>query len=107
MLLKVNGQHALTLFFGAYRSLASKLDSKVLSVWFSTLVNMRSEIASWTARASKHTGVGYPLITILLCLEDTPSFAQFVDTLMDNLHRQLKVCSSFCCLACSRDICCG
>ncbi len=54
-------------------------------------MNMRSEIASWTARASKHAGVGYPLVTMLLCLEDTPTFLQFVDTLVDNLHRQLKV----------------
>ncbi len=51
---------------------------------------MRSESASWTARASKHAGVGYPLVTVLLCLEDAPSFGQFVDTLVDNLHRQLK-----------------
>ena len=67
------------------------MDPKVLSVWYSTLVNMRSEIASWTARASKHAGVGYPLVTVLLCLEDASSFSQFVDTLVDNLHRQLKV----------------
>lgn len=76
------------------RGLAGELDPKALSVWFSTLVNMRSEIASWTARASKHAGVGYPLVTVLLCLEDAPSFGQFVDTLVDNLHRQLKVCAS-------------
>lgn len=76
----------------ASRSLADKVDPKVLSVWFSTVMNMRSEIASWTARASKHAGVGYPLVTVLLCLEDTPTFLQFVDTLVDNLHRQLKVC---------------
>ncbi|CAL8468215.1 g7754 [Coccomyxa elongata] len=72
------------------RSLADELDPKALSVWFSTVMNMRSEIASWTARASKHASVGYPLVTVLLCLEDTPTFLQFVDTLVDNLHRQLK-----------------
>ncbi|EIE19264.1 hypothetical protein COCSUDRAFT_48883 [Coccomyxa subellipsoidea C-169] len=70
------------------RSLAGRLDPKVLSVWHATLVNMRSEIASWTARASKHAGVGYPLVTVLLCLEDAPSFGQFVDTL-DKLLRTL------------------
>lgn len=52
---------------------------------------MRTEIANWTARQSKHAAVAYPLITYLICLEETNTFTQYVDTLVENLHRQLKV----------------
>lgn len=52
---------------------------------------MRTEIANWTSRQSKHAAVAYPLITYLICLEETNTFSQYVDTLVDNLHRQLKV----------------
>lgn len=72
------------------RSKAADLDPKTLSVWYTTVANMRTELAAWTARQSKHAAVGYPIITILLSLEDTPSFMQFIDTLVENLHRQLK-----------------
>lgn len=76
------------------RSKGAELDPKALSVWYTTIANIRTELANWTARQSKHAAVGFPIITILLCLEDTPSFMQFIDTLMENLHRQLKACLS-------------
>jgi hypothetical protein len=74
------------------RRLAGQLDAKPLAVLHSAVSVLRSEIAAWTARASKHAGPGYALVTMLLCLEDTPSFGAYVDTLVDHLHRQLKVC---------------
>ena len=52
---------------------------------------MRTELANWTARQSKHAAVAYPLITYLICMEENNTFSQYVDTLLDNLHRQLKV----------------
>ena len=52
---------------------------------------MRTELANWTARQSKHAAVAYPLITYLICMEENNTFSQYVDTLVDNLHRQLKV----------------
>ena len=52
---------------------------------------MRTELANWTARQSKHAAVAYPLITDLICMEENNTFSQYVDTLVDNLHRQLKV----------------
>ena len=51
---------------------------------------MRTELANWTARQSKHAAVAYPLITYLICMEEDNTFSQYVDTLVDNLHRQLK-----------------
>lgn len=47
---------------------------------------------SWIARQSKHAAVGYPFVTMLLCLEENISFNAYVDLQMDHLQRQLKVC---------------
>ena len=60
---------------------------------------MRTELANWTARQSKHAAVAYPLITNLICLEENNTFSQYVDTLVDNLHRQLKACKLNLCIA--------
>ena len=73
------------------RAIAADLDPAVLKTWFHTITTMRTEIANWTARQSKHAAVAYPLITYLICLEETNTFTQYVDTLVENLHRQLKV----------------
>ena len=59
---------------------------------------MRTELANWTARQSKHAAVAYPLITYLICMEENNTFGQYVDTLVDNLHRQLKVDTCMYCL---------
>ena len=75
-----------------FRRLAGALDPKALAVLASAAAAMRGEIAAWTARASKHAGPGYALVTMLLCLEEPGSFGAYVDTLVDHLHRGLKVC---------------
>ncbi len=72
------------------RSVASSLDPALLKAWFHTITTMRTELANWTARQSKHAAVAYPLITYLICMEENNTFSQYVDTLVDNLHRQLK-----------------
>jgi len=51
---------------------------------------VRGEVAAWTARQSKHAGVGYPLLAALVCLEDDAGFAAHADGLVDALHRQLR-----------------
>ena len=73
------------------RSIAHSLDPQLLKAWFHTITTMRTELANWTARQSKHAAVAYPLITYLICMEENNTFSQYVDTLVDNLHRQLKV----------------
>ena len=72
------------------RSVAASLDPALLKAWFHTITTMRTELANWTARQSKHAAVAYPLITYLICMEENNTFSQYVDTLVDNLHRQLK-----------------
>lgn len=67
------------------------MDPQLLKAWFHTITTMRTELANWTARQSKHAAVAYPLITYLICMEENNTFSQYVDTLVDNLHRQLKV----------------
>ena len=80
-----------TRFLPCYRSIAPHLDPVLLKAWFHTITTMRTELANWTARQSKHAAVAYPLITDLICMEENNTFSQYVDTLVDNLHRQLKV----------------
>lgn len=72
------------------RCIAGELEPVLLKAWFHTITTMRTELANWTARQSKHAAVAYPLITNLICLEENNTFSQYVDTLVDNLHRQLK-----------------
>ncbi|KAL3146696.1 hypothetical protein ABBQ32_000920 [Trebouxia sp. C0010 RCD-2024] len=72
------------------RAIASSLNPQLLKAWFHTITTMRTELANWTARQSKHAAVAYPLITYLICMEENNTFSQYVDTLLDNLHRQLK-----------------
>ena len=89
------------LFPHSCRAIADSLDPQLLKAWFHTITTMRTELANWTARQSKHAAVAYPLITYLICMEENNTFSQYVDTLVDNLHRQLKVADALSCLAMS------
>ena len=40
-----------------------------MSRWFHAVTSIRSEIMSWTARQSKHAMPGWPLATLLTCLQ--------------------------------------
>jgi hypothetical protein len=62
-----------------------------LSVWHSTVHIMRADIVTWIAKQSKHAAVGYPFVTMLLCLEEDITFNAYVDPQMDHLQRQFKV----------------
>ena len=72
------------------RSVAARLDPAVAAAWFAAVAAVRTEIALWTARQNKHAAVGYPLLTVLVCLEDDVGFAAHSDALVDALHRQLR-----------------
>ena len=61
-----------------------------LAMWHNTVHSMRTEVASWIAKQSKHAAVGHPFVTTLLCLEEDVSFNAYVDSQMDHLQRQLK-----------------
>ena len=87
------------------------IEAKTLSVWHITVHNIRAEIVSWTTRQSKHAAVGYPFITMLLCLEGDTPFSASVDSQIDHLLRQLKArqcipwqcqCSGLCCYFCEK-----
>ena len=60
--------------------------------WFATVTRLRADISAWTAKQSKHSNVGYPLATQLICLEPDETFPHSIDQHVDNLHRLLKVC---------------
>jgi len=72
------------------RAAAGELDPAAAAAWFAAVAAVRGEVAAWTARQSKHAGVGYPLLAALVCLEDDAGFAAHADGLVDALHRQLR-----------------
>ena len=62
-----------------------------LSVWHNTVHIMRADTVTWIAKQSKHAAVGYPFVTMLLCLEEDITFNAYVEPQMDHLQRQFKV----------------
>ncbi|KAK9829934.1 hypothetical protein WJX72_008722 [[Myrmecia] bisecta] len=72
------------------RSVASNLSPEVVRGWYDLTSQLRAELAAWTAKQSKHAAVAYPLLTLLVCLEEDVLFTSHVDPLVDTLHRQLK-----------------
>ena len=66
------------------------IEAPSLTIWHNTVHSIRTEVASWIAKQSKHAAVGHPFVTILLCLEEDVSFNAYVDAQMDHLQRQLK-----------------
>lgn len=67
-----------------------RLGIQTTANWFQTVSSLRAELATW-ARASKHVAATYPLLTLLLCLEDDRSFSTFLDPFIDLLHKQVRV----------------
>lgn len=88
------------------RPAGSKAQAGSIAAWHKQVIKMRTEIATWTSRQSKHAAVGYPLITLLTCLEADDTFAAYTETLLDTLHRQLKV-GLFCSILKVRNQCRG
>ena len=62
-----------------------------MQAWLQVVGRLRTELFQWTQRQSKHAAMAYPLVTYLVCLEDTSTFAGWINTLVENLHRLLKV----------------
>ena len=73
------------------RSLASQLNPAALATWQQTVRALRTSVAAWLSKASKHVMVAYPLLTQLLCLEPDDAFLHGVGPLLEGLHKQLRV----------------
>ena len=84
-------------WLGNCRCKVGEVEPATMRAWCGMVNKMRGDIQSWTVRQSKHASYGWPLATLLTCLLDDQGFLANIDSLVDNLHRQLKVGS---CLEC-------
>ncbi|KAL4318706.1 hypothetical protein GQ457_18G021950 [Hibiscus cannabinus] len=61
-----------------------------LSVWYEAVGRIREGLMHWMDKQSKHIGVGYPLVTHLLCLGDPQIFHSSLSSHMEQLYKLLR-----------------
>ncbi|KAL6961096.1 hypothetical protein U1Q18_038860 [Sarracenia purpurea var. burkii] len=61
-----------------------------LTFWYEALARIRGQLMHWMDKQSKHIAVGYPLVTLLLCLGDPNVFLSNFGPHMDQLYKHLK-----------------
>ena len=76
------------------RALAGQLDVNSLALWYQSVAMLRSAVASWQTKGSKHMVVTLPLQTQLLCLDSDSAFLHGINSLVDTLSKQLRVIRS-------------
>lgn len=74
------------------RALAGQLDVNSLALWYQSVALLRAAVAGWQSKGSKHMAVTLPLQTQLLCLDSDSAFLHGINSLVDNLSKQLRVC---------------
>ena len=84
---RTNEHHA----FCSSRALAGQLDVNSLALWYQSVAMLRSAVAGWQSKGSKHMAVTLPLQTQLLCLDSDSAFLHGINSLVDNLSKQLRV----------------
>ncbi|KAK1274267.1 hypothetical protein QJS04_geneDACA009878 [Acorus gramineus] len=61
-----------------------------LTLWYEAVARIRSQLMHWMDKQSKHISVGYPLVTLLLCLGDYQTFDNNFGPHMEHLYKQLR-----------------
>lgn len=61
-----------------------------LSLWYDAVFRFRSQLMHWMEKQSKHIIVGYPLVTLLLCVGDPQNFNSNFGTHMEHLYKLLR-----------------
>ncbi|MCL7040569.1 hypothetical protein MKW94_007065 [Papaver nudicaule] len=61
-----------------------------LTLWYEAVGRIRSQLMYWMDKQSKHISVGYPLVTLLLCLGDPQTFNNNFSSHMDYLYKHLR-----------------
>lgn len=61
-----------------------------LSFWYDAVLRFRTQLMHWMEKQSKHIIVGYPLVTLLLCLGDPESFNNNFRHHLEHLHKLLR-----------------
>ncbi|GMY12807.1 protein furry homolog-like [Fagus crenata] len=61
-----------------------------LSLWYDAVGRIRLQLMHWMDKQSKHFAVGYPLVTLLLCLGDPQIFHSNLSPHMEQLYKLLR-----------------
>jgi hypothetical protein len=64
--------------------------SGVEPVWYEAVARIRVQLMHWMDKQSKHIAVGYPLVTLLLCLGDPHVFLSNFGPHMEQLYKHLR-----------------
>nr|DAD43759.1 TPA_asm: hypothetical protein HUJ06_001989 [Nelumbo nucifera] len=61
-----------------------------LTLWYEAVARIRVQLLHWMEKQSKHIAVGYPLVTLLLCLGDPQTFNSNFGPHMEHLYKHLR-----------------
>ncbi|KAI3462844.1 hypothetical protein Pfo_019507 [Paulownia fortunei] len=61
-----------------------------LTFWYEAVARIRGQLMHWMDKQSKHIAVGYPLVTLLLCLGDPIIFLSNFGPHMEQLYKHLR-----------------
>ncbi|KAL7135618.1 hypothetical protein ABFS83_11G109900 [Erythranthe nasuta] len=61
-----------------------------LTFWYEAVARIRGQLMYWMDKQSKHIAVGYPLVTLLLCLGDPNTFLNNFGPHMEQLYKHLR-----------------
>ncbi|KAJ4826862.1 hypothetical protein Tsubulata_039605 [Turnera subulata] len=61
-----------------------------LALWYEAVGRIRILLIQWMDKQSKHLAVGYPLVTLLLCLGDPQIFHSNLSPHMEQLYKLLR-----------------
>ncbi|XP_042060292.1 protein furry homolog-like [Salvia splendens] len=61
-----------------------------LTFWYDAVARIRVQLMHWMDKQSKHIAVGYPLVTLLLCLGDPNVFLGNIGSHMEQLYKHLR-----------------
>ncbi|XP_022993980.1 cell polarity protein mor2-like isoform X1 [Cucurbita maxima] len=63
---------------------------RALTLWYEAVGRIRAQLMHWMDKQSKHITVGYPLVTLLLCLGDPQIFHNNLSPHMEQLYKLLR-----------------
>ncbi|KAK4733642.1 hypothetical protein R3W88_007903 [Solanum pinnatisectum] len=61
-----------------------------LTLWYEAVARIRVQLMHWMDKQRKHIAVGYPLVTLLLCLGDPHFFLSNFGPHMEQLYKHLR-----------------
>ncbi|XP_064993681.1 uncharacterized protein LOC135629734 isoform X2 [Musa acuminata AAA Group] len=61
-----------------------------LALWYEAVARIRGKLMHWMEKQNKHIAVGFPLVTLLLCLGDPQTFNINFGPHMELLYKHLK-----------------